>query len=40
MLGNDDKPAIAIVTTLLANLGPEDRPADIHVAFVPDEEIG
>ena len=38
VLGADNKAAIAIVMTLLANL-PE-RHGDIVVAFVPDEEIG
>ncbi|MGY2046739.1 peptidase T [Methylobacterium sp. JK268] len=40
VLGADDKAAIAIIMTLLAQLGPDDRHGDIHVAFVPDEEIG
>jgi tripeptide aminopeptidase len=40
VLGADDKAAVAIVMTLLANLRPDDRHGDILVAFVPDEEIG
>jgi tripeptide aminopeptidase len=40
VLGADDKAAVAIVMTLMAALSPQDRHGDIHVAFVPDEEIG
>jgi tripeptide aminopeptidase len=40
VLGADNKAAIAVVMTLLANLRPEDEHGDILVAFVPDEEIG
>lgn len=40
VLGADNKAAVAIVMTLLSRLTPEDRHGDIHVAFVPDEEIG
>jgi tripeptide aminopeptidase len=40
VLGADNKAAVAIVMTLLARLTPEDQHGDIHVAFVPDEEIG
>ncbi|MGX5736635.1 peptidase T [Bosea thiooxidans] len=40
VLGADDKAAIAIIMTLLAELGPEDAHGDILIAFVPDEEIG
>ncbi|WP_298954801.1 peptidase T [uncultured Methylobacterium sp.] len=40
VLGADDKAAIAIIMTLLAGLGPQDRHGDICIAFVPDEEIG
>ena len=40
VLGADNKSAIAIIMTLLAELTPEDAHGDIHVAFVPDEEIG
>lgn len=40
VLGADNKSAIAIIMTLLAELSPEDAHGDIHVAFVPDEEIG
>jgi len=40
VLGADNKSAVAIVMTLLANLGPDDAHGDILVAFVPDEEIG
>lgn len=40
VLGADNKAAIAIVMTLLARLKAEDAHGDIHVAFVPDEEIG
>lgn len=40
VLGADNKAAIAIIMTLLANLGPDDACGDIAIAFVPDEEIG
>jgi tripeptide aminopeptidase len=40
VLGADNKAAIAVIMTLLANLGPQDRHGDIAIAFVPDEEIG
>ncbi|RDJ27101.1 peptidase T [Bosea caraganae] len=40
VLGADNKAAIAVIMTLLANLGPDDAHGDIVVAFVPDEEIG
>lgn len=40
VLGADNKAAVAIVMTLLARLNDEDGHGDIHVAFVPDEEIG
>lgn len=40
VLGADNKAAVAIVMTLLARLKEEDGHGDIHVAFVPDEEIG
>lgn len=40
VLGADNKAAIAVIMTLLARLGPDDRHGDIHIAFVPDEEIG
>lgn len=40
VLGADDKAAIAILMTLLARLPPEEEHGDIHIAFVPDEEIG
>ncbi|AOO79101.1 peptidase T [Bosea vaviloviae] len=40
VLGADNKAAIAVIMTLLANLRPEDAHGDILVAFVPDEEIG
>lgn len=40
VLGADNKAAIAIIMTLLARLGALDIHGDIHVAFVPDEEIG
>lgn len=40
VLGADNKAAIAVIMTLLDRLGPQDRHGDIHVAFVPDEEIG
>ncbi|KUL95620.1 peptidase T [Bosea sp. WAO] len=40
VLGADNKAAIAVIMTLLANLGSQDAHGDILVAFVPDEEIG
>lgn len=40
VLGADNKAAVTVVMTLLANLGAADRYGDIVVAFVPDEEIG
>lgn len=40
VLGADNKAAIAVIMTLLANLGPQDAHGEILVAFVPDEEIG
>ncbi|SEG25986.1 peptidase T [Bosea lathyri] len=40
VLGADNKAAIAVIMTLLANLGPEVAHGDILIAFVPDEEIG
>ncbi|QCR35470.1 peptidase T [Nissabacter sp. SGAir0207] len=40
VLGADNKAAMAVVMTLLANLTPETPHGDIVVAFVPDEEIG
>ncbi|TAJ34742.1 peptidase T [Bosea sp. (in: a-proteobacteria)] len=40
VLGADNKAAVAIVMTLLSRLAPEDGHGDIHIAFVPDEEIG
>nr|WP_245215527.1 peptidase T [Pararoseomonas baculiformis] len=41
VLGADNKAAVAVVMTLLAELKREPRPhGDIAVAFVPDEEIG
>lgn len=40
VLGADNKAAVAVIMTLLAELGPQDRHGDIHIAFVPDEEIG
>ncbi|WP_411569354.1 peptidase T [Serratia sp. UGAL515B_01] len=40
VLGADNKAAITVVMTLLANLSATDRHGDIVVAFVPDEEIG
>ncbi len=40
VLGADNKAAIAVIMTLLADLGPQDAHGDIHIAFVPDEEIG
>ena len=40
VLGADNKAAVTVVMTLLANLSANDRHGDIVVAFVPDEEIG
>jgi len=40
VLGADNKAAIAVIMTLLAELGPAAAHGDILVAFVPDEEIG
>jgi len=41
VLGADNKAAISVIMTLLSHLeGKEDTHGDIHVAFVPDEEIG
>lgn len=40
VLGADNKAAVTVIMTLLANLGPDDRHGDILIAFVPDEEIG
>lgn len=40
VLGADNKAAITVIMTLLANLRPQDQHGDIAVAFVPDEEIG
>lgn len=40
VLGADNKAAIAVIMTLLAELGPDEAHGDIHIAFVPDEEIG
>ncbi|WP_353182612.1 peptidase T [Bosea sp. (in: a-proteobacteria)] len=40
VLGADNKAAVAILMTLLGRLRDEDGHGDIHVAFVPDEEIG
>jgi len=40
VLGADNKAAIAVIMTLLAELRPQDEHGDIAVAFVPDEEIG
>jgi tripeptide aminopeptidase len=40
VLGADNKAAITVIMTLLANLRPQDCHGDIAVAFVPDEEIG
>lgn len=40
VLGADNKAAIAVIMTLLARLDEDDHHGDIHVAFVPDEEIG
>jgi tripeptide aminopeptidase len=40
VLGADNKAAVAVIMTLLANLEPSQPRGDIAVAFVPDEEIG
>ncbi|AHG18805.1 peptidase T [Chania multitudinisentens RB-25] len=40
VLGADNKAAVTVVMTLLANLSASDRHGDILVAFVPDEEVG
>lgn len=40
VLGADNKAAVAVVMTLLENLGNDQDYGDIVVAFVPDEEIG
>lgn len=40
VLGADNKAAITVVMTLLANLRDDQEHGDIVVAFVPDEEIG
>lgn len=40
VLGADNKAAIAVIMTLLANLDADSAHGDILVAFVPDEEIG
>ena len=40
VLGADNKAAITVVMTMLANLRPDQEYGDIVVAFVPDEEIG
>ncbi|WP_413295368.1 peptidase T [Bdellovibrio sp. HCB185ZH] len=40
VLGADNKAAVAVVMTLLANLRGDQEYGDIVVAFVPDEEIG
>lgn len=41
VLGADNKAAISVIMTLLSQLeGKEGSHGDIHVAFVPDEEIG
>lgn len=40
VLGADNKAAVTVVMTLLANLSATDRHGDIVVAFVPDEEVG
>lgn len=40
VLGADNKAAVTVVMTLLANLSATDSHGDIVVAFVPDEEIG
>ena len=41
VLGADNKAAIAVIMALVANLQADTPPVgDVHVAFVPDEEIG
>lgn len=40
VLGADNKAAVAVIMTLVANLEPSQPHGDIVVAFVPDEEIG
>lgn len=40
VLGADNKAAVSVVMTLLANLREDQQYGDIVVAFVPDEEIG
>lgn len=40
VLGADNKAAVTVVMTLLANLRDDQEYGDIVVAFVPDEEIG
>ncbi|WP_413560802.1 peptidase T [Bdellovibrio sp. HCB209] len=40
VLGADNKSAVTVVMTLLANLRDDQEYGDIVVAFVPDEEIG
>ncbi len=40
VLGADNKAAVSVVMTLMANLQDETPRGDIVVAFVPDEEIG
>ncbi len=40
VLGADNKAAVTVVMTLLANLREDQEHGDIVVAFVPDEEIG
>ncbi|AFY02519.1 peptidase T [Bdellovibrio bacteriovorus] len=40
VLGADNKAAVSVVMTLLANLRDDQQYGDIVVAFVPDEEIG
>jgi tripeptide aminopeptidase len=40
VLGADNKAAIAIIMTAIANLTEDTPHGDLHIAFVPDEEIG
>lgn len=41
VLGADNKAAVAVIMTMLNQIQVEKRPhGDLHVAFVPDEEIG
>ncbi|MFC6478380.1 peptidase T [Pseudomonas asuensis] len=40
VLGADNKAAIAIIMTAMANLTADTSHGDLHIAFVPDEEIG